>query len=68
MTSKEHRTSKRSSIKVLVKCLPPGTPVKRNGHVAKGWEMLARDINHDGVGLRWSRRWAEANCPQAIRN
>jgi len=67
MKAKEQRTSKRSSIKVLVKCLPPGVPLKRNGHVAKGWEMLARDINHDGVGLRWSRRWAEANCPHCLR-
>jgi len=66
-SSKEHRQSKRSSITVRVKCLPPGVAVKRNGHVAKGWEMLARDINHDGVRLRWSRRWAEANCPHCLK-
>jgi len=65
--SKELRTSERSPITVRVKCLPPGVAVKRNGHVAKGWEMLARDINHDGVGLRWSRRWAEANCPHCLK-
>src|SRR5687767_446366 len=67
MKGKEQRNSKRSPITVLVKCLPPGVPVKRNGHVAKGWEMLARDIAHDGVGLRWSRRWAEANCPHCLK-
>jgi hypothetical protein len=50
-----------------VKCLPPGVPVQRNGHVARGWEMLARDIAHDGVGLRWSRKWAEANCPHCLK-
>ena len=66
-TSREQRQSKRSSIKVLVKCLPPGVPVTRNGHVARGWEMLARDIAHDGVGLRWSRKWAEAHCPHCLR-
>ena len=64
---REHRNSKRSSIKVLVKCLPPGVPVHRNGHVAKGWEMLARDIAHDGVGLRWSLKWAKANCPHCLK-
>jgi hypothetical protein len=64
---KEHRRSKRSPIKILVKCLPPGVPVTRNGHVAKGWEMLARDIAHDGVGLRWSLKWAKANCPHCLK-
>jgi hypothetical protein len=66
-SNREHRQSRRSPITVRVKCLPPGVPTKRNGHVAKGWEMLARDINHDGVGLRWSRRWAEANCPHCLK-
>jgi hypothetical protein len=64
---KELRKNKRSPIKVLVKCLPPGSPAQRNGHVAKGWEMLARDIAHDGVGLRWSLRWAKANCPHCLK-
>jgi hypothetical protein len=65
--TKEHRNSKRNRITVLVKCLPPNVPVKRNGHVARGWEMLARDIAHDGVGLRWSLKWAKANCPHCLK-
>ncbi len=67
MSKKEQRTSKRSAIKVLVKCLPPHVPVRRNGHPTRGWEMLARDIAHDGVGLRWSRKWAEAHCPHCLQ-
>jgi len=67
MKSKELRNSKRSAITVLVKCLPSDVPVKRNGHVAKGWEMMARDIAHDGVGLRWSLKWAARNCPHCLR-
>src|SRR5438552_14187520 len=67
MKSKDQRRAgERVPIKVRVKCLPPGVPAKRNGHAVRGWEMLARDINHDGVGLRWSRQWAERNCPQHI--
>src|SRR5688572_11844697 len=65
--TKEHRNSKRSTIKVLVKCLPPGIPLKRNGHITKGWEMMAQDIAHDGVRLRWSRQWAKANCPHCLK-
>src|SRR5258708_14746489 len=65
--AKDLRNSKRNPIKVLVKCLPPGVPVRRNGHVTKGWEMLARDIAHDGVGLRWSLKWAKANCPHCLK-
>jgi hypothetical protein len=65
--TKEQRRARRSSIKVLVKCLPPGVPIRRNGHVSRGWEMTARDIAHDGVGLRWSRRWAERNCPHCLQ-
>jgi len=57
----EQRQSKRSSIRVLVHCLPPGVPPKRNGHEMPGWEMWARDIADDGVGLRWSRQWAQRN-------
>jgi hypothetical protein len=65
-TKEQRRAGKRVPITVRVKCLPPGVPVKRNGHVSQGWEMLAKDINHDGVGLRWSRQWAARNCPHHI--
>ena len=65
--STEHRNSRRSSITVLVKCLPSDVPVKRNGHIARGWEMMARDIAHDGVGLRWSMKWASRNCPHCLK-
>jgi hypothetical protein len=29
--------------------------------------MLARNIAHDGVGLRWSLKWARANCPHCLQ-
>ena len=64
---REHRTSKRAPITVRVKCLPPDVPVSRNGHVPKGWEMTARNIAHDGVGLRWSRQWGARNCPHCLK-
>lgn len=49
MKEKERRDTRRVPIKVLVKC--------------EGWEMWARDIADDGVGLRWSRGWASQKCP-----
>ena len=60
MNQSDQRNAKRSPIRVLVRCLPPGikTP-RRNGHETPGWEMWARNIADDGVGLRWSRQWAE---------
>lgn len=61
MSEQENRRAKRSSIRVLVRCLPPGAAPKRNGHEIPGWEMWARDIANDGVGLRWSRQWSQRN-------
>ena len=58
MKKSDRRTTKRFPIRVLVNCLPPGTPRKRNGHVSHGWEMWAQDLGDDGVGLQWSRDWA----------
>ncbi len=60
---KERRGSKRVPIKVLVKCLPSGKPFVRNGHETKRWDLWARDIADDGVGLIWSKGWASQNCP-----
>jgi len=57
-TIDERRITQRSPIRVLVKCLPPDVPVRRNGHESHGWEMWARNIADDGVGLRWSREWS----------
>ena len=68
MTSKNRRETNRSPIKVLVRCLPPGTPVRRNGHLTKGWEMWAFNIADDGVGLRWSRDWSTLNCPHCVKD
>ena len=62
----ERRQGKRHSIRVLVNCLPPGTTAKRNGHVVRGWEMWARDLADDGVGLLWNRDWASARCPECF--
>ena len=62
MKSENRKGTRRNPIRVLVNCLPPGTPVKRNGHASKGWEMWARNIGDDGVGLQWSRDWAAARC------
>ncbi len=59
---KERRVAKRFPIRVLVNCLPPGTPAKRNGHESRGWEMWAKDMADDGVGLQWSRDWATGRC------
>jgi hypothetical protein len=58
MKNSDRRRAKRFPIRVLVNCLPPGTPHKRNGHVVHGWEMWARDLGDDGVRLRWSQAWA----------
>ncbi|HVO33389.1 MAG TPA: hypothetical protein VMU17_05685 [Elusimicrobiota bacterium] len=63
MNDKDRRDAKRFAIRVLVNCLPPGKPVRRNGHETKGWEMWAKDIADDGVGLEWSRDWALGRCP-----
>jgi hypothetical protein len=62
MKDKDRRVARRSPIRVLVNCLPPGTPSRRNGHPSKGWEMWAQDIADDGVGLQWSSTWATARC------
>ena len=61
MNDSERRRAKRTAIQVLVNCLPPGTPRKRNGHTAHGWEMWAQDLGDDGVRLRWSLDWANRN-------
>src|ERR1017187_5213327 len=58
MKKSDRRRNKRFPIKVLVNCLPPGMPRKRNGHESHGWEMWAQDLGDDGVGLQWSRAWA----------
>ncbi len=54
----ERRVTKRFPIKVLVNCLPPGTPRSRNGHDNHGWEMWARDLGDNGVRLEWSQAWS----------
>jgi hypothetical protein len=61
MKDSERRQGKRFPIRVLVHCLPPGSPRKRNGHTLQGWEMWAQDLGDDGVGLEWSRDWANRN-------
>ena len=58
MKTSNRRRNTRFPIKVLVNCLPPGMPRKRNGHESHGWEMWAQDLGDDGVGLQWSREWA----------
>lgn len=65
-SEKDRRISKRSSIQVLVTCLPKGG-AKRQKADAGGWEMWARDLADDGVGLRWSRSWALSRSPGALR-
>ena len=59
MNKSDRRRAKRFPIRVLVNCLPPGTPRKRNGHAISGWEMWARDLGDDGVRLQWSEAWAK---------
>jgi len=51
----ERRIQKRSAIQVLVTCQPVGKKVSAAG---APWEMWAKDLGDDGVGLRWSRAWA----------
>jgi hypothetical protein len=58
MKESDRRAAKRFPIKVLVNCLPPGMPRKRNGHASQGWEMWAQDLGDDGVRLQWSLEWA----------
>jgi len=58
MKDSDRRRAKRFPIRVLVNCLPPGKPRKRNGHAVHGWEMWAQDLGDDGVGLQWSSDWA----------
>jgi len=63
---KERRIGKRSTIQVLVTCLTTAAG-KRKRVDAGGWEMWARDLADDGVGLRWSRSWAISRLPQATK-
>ena len=67
MKKSDRRTARRFPIRVLVNCLPPGTPRKRNGHAAHGWEMWAQDLGDDGVGLMWSRDWANRSYEPDFR-
>jgi len=67
MKNSERRTTKRFPIRVLVNCLPPGTPRKRNGHASHGWEMWAQDLGDDGVRLQWSLAWANRNYEPDFR-
>jgi|SRR5688572_13588824 hypothetical protein len=67
MKKSERRQAKRFSIKVLVNCLPPGTPRSRNGHAAHGWEMWARDLGDNGVRLEWSQAWASRDYEPDFR-
>ena len=62
----ERRISKRSTIQVLVTCLAKDT-AKRKRKESEGWEMWARDLADDGVGLRWSRSWALSRSAQATK-
>ena len=67
MKKSDRRTARRFPIRVLVNCLPPGTPRKRNGHAAHGWEMWAQDLGDDGVGLQWSSAWANRDYAPDFR-
>ena len=67
MKASERRQTKRVPIRILVKCVPPGSPEKRNGHSTRGWAMWAHNIADDGVGLRWSKEWATQNCPHCLK-
>ncbi len=60
----ERRIGKRSTIQVLVTCLTTASGKRKRGDTG-GWEMWARDLADDGVGLRWSRSWAISRLPQA---
>jgi hypothetical protein len=61
----ERRISKRSTIQVLVTCLTTASGKRKRGD-SSGWEMWARDLADDGVGLRWSRSWALSRSTQAV--
>jgi hypothetical protein len=63
----ERRRVKRFPIRVLVNCLPPNTPSKRNGHLTHGWEMWARDLGDNGVRLEWSEAWAKRDYAPDFR-
>ena len=67
MKDSDRRKVSRFPIKVLVNCLPPGMPKKRNGHASHGWEMWAEDLGDDGVGLQWSRDWAKSRYIPDLR-
>ena len=58
MKTSDRRRASRFPIRVLVNCLPPGSPRKRNGHPTPGWEMWACDMGDDGVRLEWTEAWA----------
>jgi len=62
----ERRTNGRSNIQVLVTCLTTAAGKRKRGE-SDGWEMWARDLADDGVGLRWSRSWAISRLPQATK-
>ena len=63
----ERRVVKRFPIRVLVNCLPPEIPRKRNGHPSHGWEMWARDLGDNGVRLQWSEAWARRDYAPDFR-
>ncbi len=67
-SSQERRDTKRVPIRVLVNCLPAKTPRTRNGHETHGWEMWAKDLGDDGVGLEWSLKWSAGRCPHCIES
>jgi hypothetical protein len=64
---KERRDVKRVPIRVLVNCLPLQMSSQRNGHAPQGWEMWAKNLGDDGVGLKWSLAWASGRCPHCLK-
>jgi|GEM_PF-1744799 len=62
----ERRISKRATIQVLVTCLTKESKKKKSVD-SEGWEMWARDLADDGVGLRWSRSWAVSRSAHATK-
>jgi len=64
---KERRDTRRVPIRVLVNCLPSTVQPKRNGHTPLGWEMWAKNLADDGVGLKWSLAWSAARCPHCLK-
>jgi hypothetical protein len=67
MKKSDRRQVKRFPIRVLVNCLPPQIPRKRNGHSGHGWEMWARDLGENGVRLEWSSAWANRDYSPDFR-